>query len=793
MRRNAIVTRWHRVVETQKWGAVPTTSSRFRLCVSAGVAVLALLNALAPFGDAAARWGAALLQAGVSIAALACAVAVARRSAGVARRWRLLVIAAVTSWLAGELTWWLSEAGDRVNSAPAVAVIAYFLAPVLALAAMIVLSRAGGGLQDWHDGPWRHWRVVAVLDGLVAAAAFSILAFIAGLGAVTGAALPRSQNTTIVIAYSLLELIVVVLAVLMAMAYRRDGPYRVNFLLFSGGVVLIVVSDRLMGYLRTVGVESGDLWGGLGSILGPVLIAFAVLESRSTPSAERKEDAADWVQSLLPYAGLLGIVVLMAFHVLFGQTLPVTVICTGVVTIGLVSARQAVATRAQHLLTQRLFDTQHRLAHQVHHDPLTGLPNRLLFAQRLDDAMSDGKFVLIFVDLDDFKEVNDQYGHAAGDALLRAVGSRLRRCIGTFDTLARIGGDEFAILVEGEHEAPEVVADLLRVALRDPFVVHGSSVRVRASMGLVCPGVGEPTPTSDDLLRQADISMYAGKRLGKDTAVLYHPSSGATADFPSALRQANGGSLPGFSMVYQPVVTLPAGTPVAVEALARWTAPNGMQIPPETFVAVAEGAGLGAALDAMVLDVVCREVQESGLQLDFHVNIGAARLGNQAFEQQVMRTLERHAIQPDRLVLEITETVPVVDLSEAAATIARLCTQGVRVALDDFGAGFNSLTYLHALPVRVVKLDRSLAVGAEPDRRLALYRSVIGLCDALGLDVIAEGIESTDQADTVFAAGCRLAQGYLFGRAVRMSELGPATWASREAGDTDRSVRGSSR
>jgi EAL domain-containing protein (putative c-di-GMP-specific phosphodiesterase class I) len=326
-------------------------------------------------------------------------------------------------------------------------------------------------------------------------------------------------------------------------------------------------------------------------------------------------------------------------------------------------------------------------------------------------------------------------------------------------------------LVEGDDELPEVVADRLRVALRDPFAIHGSAVRVRASMGLVSPPGGEPTPTSDDLLRQADSSMYAGKRLGKDTAVVYRPSSGVSVDFPSALRQAKGGVPAGFRLVYQPVVSLPHGAPVAVEALARWTAPNGMQIPPETFVAVAEGAGLGATLDAMVLDLACREVQAAGLDLDLYVNIGAARLGNAAFEQVVRQTLARHDVDAGRLVLEITETVPIVDLTAGAAAIRRLSDIGVKIALDDFGAGFNSLTYLHTLPVHIVKLDRSLAVGAEPNRDLSLYRSVIGLCDTLGLDVIAEGIEYQTQADTVFAAGCRLAQGYLFARATQLDQI----------------------
>jgi diguanylate cyclase len=509
------------------------------------------------------------------------------------------------------------------------------------------------------------------------------------------------------------------------------------------------------------------------------MMAFAVLEYPVPTSADgRGQRAMDWAQLSLTYAGFLGIALLFAFHVMIGQPLKSVVSWPTVVMVVLVSVRQVVALRSQRLLTRRLYEAQRRLAHQVHRDSLTGLPNRLLFSQRLEAAMRHGRFVLIFVDIDDFKDVNDRFGHAAGDKLLSAVGQRLQRCLGDGDTLARIGGDEFAILIEDEVKAPEVVADRIRVALRDPFAVHGSSVQVRASMGLVHPEADGHAPTSDDLLRQADISMYAGKRLGKDTAVIYRPSSGLAADFPTVLRQAKGVVPQGFSLAYQPVVRLPEATPVAVEALARWTAPNGTQIPPETFVAAAEAAGLGAVLDAMVLDLACREVAAANLGLDLHVNIGAARLGNTAFEHEVRRTLARHGLAPSQLVVEITETVPIVELADAAAQIARLNELGVKVALDDFGAGYNSLTYLHALPVQIIKLDRGLAVGVEPEGDATLYRSVVGLCDAQGLDVIAEGIESSAQAETVFAAGCHMAQGHLLGRPVPIDEIG--LWSSLE-------------
>ncbi len=677
---------------------------------------------------------------------------------------------AFVSSLVGDLLWYAGR-DTAGGTAPPLAVAMYFLPPLLTLMIAGLLVRTGGPVHDRRDGPVRSSRVVTVLDGLVAAIAFMLLVHISGFGDRTGAVLPRSDNSAVLVVYALLELVVVVTATLTAITYRRDRAYRANYLLLACGVVMIASSDRMVIYLRTVGLEGGQLWGSIGFVLGQLLITYAVLDLPRQPATKRGRDAVEWVQLALPYIGFLGMAVLYSFHLYIGERLNGIQLCGAIVLVLLVAVRQMIAIRSHRQLTERLYDVQNRLAHQVHHDSLTELPNRLLFAQRLDEAIAVGPFVLIFVDLDDFKEVNDRFGHAGGDELLCAVGERLSRCIGEGDTLARIGGDEFAILIGGERELPEVVADRIRVALRDPFAIHGSSIRVRASMGLVRPDPNEPSPTSDDLLRQADVSMYAGKRVGKDTAVIYRPSLGVSTDFPTALRQARGGVPAGFSLVYQPVVELPDAGPVAVEALARWTAPNGTDIQPDAFVAAAEAAGLGATFDAMVLNLACDELQSAGVDMVLHVNIGAARLGSLEFERDVQRTLDRCGLTPSQLVLEITETVPVVDLADAAAQITRLNAIGIKVALDDFGAGYSSLTYLHALPVQIIKLDRGLAVGPEPARIETLYRSVIRLCDSLGVDVIAEGIESTAQADTVFSAGCRLAQGHLFGRAVPIEDL----------------------
>jgi diguanylate cyclase len=745
---------------------------RVRHVIFAVAVVAVVLNGWAPWGVPAAQRIQFVLEATVCVGALVYGLMVVRRVRGVDRWWRVSLLGAIATFLTAESIWRLSGAAARGDTAPSPVVAAYFLAALFFGAAMYLLVRSGrNGAVRARVRSWPSV-VTMVIDGLVGGLAFSHLVYIARLGALDGVALPRSTNTAVVVGIAAVELVVVVGAVLLAMWYPPYRANRANYMLLAAAVLTLASSDRLLAYFRGVGVTALNTWVGSGFVLAPVLIGFslAVFPARAHPERDDDELPTNWAQLTLPYVGFLGSTGLLVFHVLAGQRLDPVFVSTYLALALLVATRYLVAMRVQRVLTKQLIDATRLLAHQAHRDALTDLPNRLLFAQRLDEAIRDGPFVVIFVDIDDFKDVNDRFGHAAGDELLRAISGRLLGCLGPEDMLARIGGDEFAILVVGD-DAPEVVADHLRVALRSPFSVHGTSVRVRASMGLVTPATDGAAPTPDDLLKQADISMYTGKRLGKDTAVVYRPAFSASEDFPTALRHANGEVPPGFRLLYQPVVALPGGAPVAVEALARWTAPSGIQIAPQTFVALAESNGMGAQLDALVLDLACAEINAAGLDLDLHVNIGAARLGSVEFERVVIGTLTRHGLAPERLVLEITETVPIVDLAEGAAAISRFNDLGIRMALDDFGAGYNSLTYLHALPVQIVKLDRSFAAGVQIGRTATMYRSVIGLCEALRLNVIAEGIEEPEQADTVFMAGCALAQGHLFGGAAPLTDL----------------------
>jgi diguanylate cyclase len=755
---------------------------RYRLAVLLIVvlAVLIAVNGLALWGEQLAMWIDNAMQLGAGVTAAVCGWVVGRRMSGPQRWWRLLIGMGMLGWSAGQFIWsWYQLVDHEGLPSPSLADVGYLTLPGFALAGLFVLARARErpGGERFLPGQWNaHFGAALVLDGLVVTGSLFILTWTAALGQLVQATEPAALAWAVAIAYPISDLVLVVVAVLLVVFDRVDRPYRPNLLLLATGIVALACSDSIFAYLVSIGAESMKPWSDAGFVLGPVFVAFALVTVPSRRSVETQTVAVDWWRMALPYVPVTAVALLISCQLLFGEGPDGVEVFVGVVVIFLVLARQLLSLLDNRLLLRRVYEGQQQLEHQAFHDPLTGLANRTLFADRLDRAIADGAgsggaLVLIFVDLDDFKEVNDQFGHAGGDVVLHAVGQRLLGCVRSADTVARLGGDEFAILLEGEVDEPEAVADRIRGTLRRPFAVHRTQVAVRASMGLVVLDPDEPLVTADILLGRADTSMYAGKRLGKDTTVVYRHPSGGPPDFNAALRLAQGGVPDGFTMEFQPIVRLGDDIPVAVEALSRWIAPDGSQIPPHTFVSAAEGAGLGAEMDALALEVACREITAAGLDLAVHVNICASRLGTAALEQGITAALSRYRLPADRLVIEITETVPVLDLSAGAEAIRRLQALGVRVALDDFGAGYSSLTCLHALPVDLIKLDLALTTGRHPDRDVALCRSLVGLGTELDFAVVAEGIETAEQAALLARAGCTMAQGYRFGRPGPLSEL----------------------
>jgi diguanylate cyclase (GGDEF)-like protein len=560
-------------------------------------------------------------------------------------------------------------------------------------------------------------------------------------------------------------------------------------LLLGLGLVAISISHSFVTWLVSSGADRIHPLFDAGFVAGPVLIALAAVAPAQPAGARTRRRSAlpAWAHLLVPYLPLTAVGLLMTGQTAVGVRLDPVEIYAGMLVMVLVLARQLVTLRENLTLLQRVRDGRRQLAHLAFHDPLTGLVNRALFGDRLAHAVElhrrDGQPVaLLFCDLDDFKTVNDSLGHGAGDELLRQVAQRLSGTVRSSDTVARLGGDEFAVLLEGGQADRAAVVDRLAEALRMPFTLDGDARSVRCSLGLVAADEPGPDVTPDLLLHQADGAMYEAKRHGGGRMVTYRPGETPThtdPDLPERLARAlrrgvSASEDDGLRVHYQPIVRIADGTTVAVEALARWTDRARGPVSPDVFVAVAERTGLVGELDDRVLEQACRDLaalrRKLGRGLAVHVNVSATRLHDPGLERTVCGALERHGLPGGALVLEITETSRVPDQDAASRVLQRLRQAGIRVALDDFGTGYGTLAHLHLLPVDVVKLDRTLTTP-DTEQGERLRRSVVSISRALGMLVVAEGVETGRQAVGLHRLGCDLAQGWLYGRPVAVPDL----------------------
>jgi diguanylate cyclase (GGDEF)-like protein/PAS domain S-box-containing protein len=410
---------------------------------------------------------------------------------------------------------------------------------------------------------------------------------------------------------------------------------------------------------------------------------------------------------------------------------------------------------------------QEQVLHAANHDALTGLGNltraRVLIAQAFDRP---GTTTVALVDLDGFKAVNDTFGHADGDALLQVVGRRLRACVRAEDEVTRIGGDEF-LLVLGNTSDGTAVAQRILTALRQPVPVAGRPLAIGASIGLATTA---QAAGPEELLRNADLAMYAAKAAGRGRASWYesqmHASAAHRMQVHRGLRRAlDDGHL---ALHYQPIVALPQGQVVGAEALLRWTDPEMGPIGPDVFIPVAEDSGLMGEIDAWVLDRACADLaawRAQGLvPVPVSINVSRQHLTGD-LPALVSHVLAGHDLPASLLTLEITESAVVPDPELAIAVLGALHDLGVRIALDDFGTGQSSLSQLARLPIDTVKIDKSFVLASGQDAGAQrLLSSIIGVCRALELPVVAEGIEDGDVVGYLAANGCEFGQGYHFGR-----------------------------
>lgn len=435
----------------------------------------------------------------------------------------------------------------------------------------------------------------------------------------------------------------------------------------------------------------------------------------------------------------------------------------------------------QDVTEQREMEAQ--LRRQATHDALTGLPNRTLFLSRLGDALARAHQggptgAVLFLDLDRFKDVNDSLGHAAGDRLLVAVAARLRAGLREQDLLARLGGDEFTVLLERVTDPAEAarLADQLAHTLDAPIAFDGHEHLMTASVGVVLASVAYAR--AEDVLRDADVAMYRAKAAGKARYAVFDPPMQAAVlarlalerDLRLALERGQ------FGLHYQPIVDLRSGRIVKVEALARWQHPGRGLVPPGDFIPLAEESGLIVPLGRWVLGEACRQARswvEAGTPLAVAVNLTAREFQHPALAEEVAAALGNAGLDPAWLRLEITESLAMRDAAATVATLGALRALGVETMIDDFGTGYSSLAYLQRLPVDTLKIDKAFVdgLGEEDEGDQAIVAAIITLAHALGLRVIAEGVETAAQALRLRALGCDQSQGYHFARPQPAAEL----------------------
>jgi diguanylate cyclase (GGDEF)-like protein len=421
------------------------------------------------------------------------------------------------------------------------------------------------------------------------------------------------------------------------------------------------------------------------------------------------------------------------------------------------------------LAVSELHDLQDQLEHQAHHDPLTGLANRSLFSQQVREALESGapgEAAVMFIDIDDFKRVNDTLGHAVGDQLLRGVASRLVRSVRGEDIVARLDGDEFAVLVRRpfyvERGAGELAQHML-ASFALPVTAGDEVLSVSLSIGIAT--CRHERTHAEELLRDADVAMYEAKEGDTSRVSVFTPAMRDSivrrhdlkADLERAIEQRE------LVVQYQPIVDLTTGQTVSVEALVRWNHPRRGRIPPLEFIPLAEHTGLIVPLGRYVLEEACARVSERHAELQVQVNLSALELEHPDLLETITGVIQRTGIAPGRLVLEVTETLLVKDAVRGAEKLQQLRDIGVQLALDDFGTGYSSLSYLRNLPLDTLKIAREFVEGlAFSEHDAAFVRLIVGLAKSVGLKVVAEGIETRAQLDMLREIGCDLGQGYYF-------------------------------
>ncbi|MEN3792970.1 EAL domain-containing protein [Fulvimarina sp. MAC3] len=426
-------------------------------------------------------------------------------------------------------------------------------------------------------------------------------------------------------------------------------------------------------------------------------------------------------------------------------------------------------------------NSQKTIAHMAFHDALTGLKNRRMFAETVDELVLHGSAALLMIDLDRFKAVNDRMGHPVGDELLRQVASRLEILLQPNEMAFRLGGDELAVLTNRSTKRASALAHDIIAAIAHPFEIESHSIRIGCSIGIVQALAGND---ASDLQRKADLALYSAKNAGRNRVELYEEGMLEEVVLKCSLEEdlADAISNNQFELWYQPLYSLPGRKLTGFEALIRWRHPERGLIPPNEFIPLAENSGLITAIGSWVIDTACRQAALWPDDIYLSVNVSAVQLQSASLAMQIRQALDRYCVRASRIEIEITETAIVENSEQTALALVGLRAIGVRIAMDDFGTGYSSLVHLHEFEIDRVKIDRSfVAVSGEDAGAAAIVRAVVSMARELGIDTTAEGIETEAQLQNLLDLGCGTAQGYLLGRPL---EIGVADALVKEWKET---------
>ncbi len=697
-----------------------------------------------------------------SLIALVFSVSAARATEGRLR-------AAWLAMAAGIVAWNLSEATSKALPSPSPADVFF---------GVFFLCACGAMMLFW-SGRDRRLRNLILLDGAIVAGSLFIASWLLVMSRLYETTASRWEFA-LALGYPIAGVVLVTVAAVALVS--ADQGQRLVMTLLTVGLACMAVADTGYAFLTVQNEYNGGHmvdtgWVDIGWVVGLLTIAVAGAAARdATPYVHTQAQLPGWASVWLPYAPLMVAAVVLALRPPRAE-FSVPVLVAGALLALTVLLRQYLAVKESRRLLAVVSD-------QALRDPLTGLGNRALFADRLQHAVqlrsrNTSPLALLILDLDNFKRVNDTLGHAVGDDLLQRAARRIAGAVRVGDTVARLGGDEFAVIIEGDAVPPDTIARWVLQAFDRPATLEGQLLTIRPSIGLAVAPEGRNV-SADELVRQADLAMYAAKRsrsslrrFSGDLRVSVDPDDGSSPGLLDELHRAV--ELRQLALVYQPKFDLADGTVVGVEALLRWEHPERGLLTPDLFLPLVRRHGMIETVTQFVIDTAlddARDWRAAGLDVPVAVNLFPPSLSALQLPNRLGRALAARGLDSSALTVEITEDVLLDDIDRTRTVLGELRQRGIRIAIDDFGSGYSALWYLRDLPVDEVKLDRGFIAPVTGDPRAgAVVRAVIDLAHVLLMKTVAEGVENLDTANWLRLHGCDLVQGYYFCAPLTVAEL----------------------